>query len=114
MRFLGVGVLNTIFGFGCYAILVLLGLHYTLAIALSTICGVIFNFKTLSTIVFHASGNRRIFRFILAYIIIYFFNAFGVYFIGMCGGGLLLGGAIMLLPAAFLAYILQKLYVFKM
>lgn len=113
MRFLGVGVLNTIFGFGCFALLVGLGLHYTAALAYSTVCGVAFNFKTLGALVFRSNENWRIFRFIAVYILIYFLNATGIYIIGLCGGSSLLGGALMLLPAAFLGYLLQKRFVFK-
>jgi putative flippase GtrA len=113
VRFLVVGVLNTIFGFGCFALFVGLGLHYTAALACSTICGVVFNFKTLGALVFRSNENWRIFRFIAVYFLIYFFNAAGIYLIGLCGGSSLLGGALMLLPAAFLGYLLQKRFVFK-
>lgn len=113
IRFLGVGVLNTIFGYGCYALLVVIGLHYSLALAISTICGIFFNFKTLGALVFNSSDNRRIFRFILVYIFAYLINAVGVYFVEISGGGALLGGAMMLLPAALLTYLLQKHFVFK-
>ena len=113
VRFFGVCVLNTLFGFGCFSLLLSIGVHYTIALALSTICGVLFNFKTIGTLVFHSKENWRIFRFILVYILIYFFNAAGIYLVERCGGGALLGGAIMLLPAALLAYLLQKRFVFK-
>lgn len=106
-------MLNTIFGFGFFALLVGMGLHYTISLACSTVCGVVFNFKTISALVFCSNENWRIFRFVLVYILIYFFNAAGIFLVGLFSGGPLLGGAIMLMPAALLAYSLQKQFVFK-
>ena len=74
IRFVLIGLLNTAFGVGLYCLLVDLGMPYRSAVLLSTVLGVLFNFKTIGTFVFKNTNNRLIFRFILAYVIIYFIN----------------------------------------
>ena len=69
VKFIFVGVLNTAFGYLAYALLLFLGLHYTLAVVLSTIAGVLFNFKTTGTIVFKNNNNKLIFKFVAVYAI---------------------------------------------
>jgi putative flippase GtrA len=51
VRFLLVGVLNTIFGYFLYGTLILIGLDYKLAVLLATILGVLFNFQTTGRLV---------------------------------------------------------------
>ncbi|MGC7556563.1 GtrA family protein, partial [Pandoraea pneumonica] len=41
-----VGGLNTLFGYGVFAVCLWIGLHYSLAIAISTVLGTLFNFKS--------------------------------------------------------------------
>ncbi|WP_363163473.1 GtrA family protein [uncultured Bacteroides sp.] len=74
VRFLLVGLLNTAFGLGIYCFFIYIELSYKLAVLLSTVLGVLFNFKTIGTLVFKNKNNRLILRFILSYIIIYFIN----------------------------------------
>ena len=52
VRFLVIGAVNTAFSYVIYALLVLIGLHYSLATLISTILGIIFNFFTTGRIVF--------------------------------------------------------------
>ena len=76
LRFLVVGVLNTLVGYGLYAGFILLGIPYLIALLLSTILGVIFNYFSTGRLVFKSTGGLPIFiRFITAYIIVYFINA---------------------------------------
>lgn len=55
--FLLVGVMNAAFGYGCFAAFLYLGLHYSLALLLATILGVLFNFKSIGALVF---GSKKI------------------------------------------------------
>lgn len=110
IRFLLVGVANTIFGYTIFAMFILLGLHYAVAVLLASICGVLWNFKTTGTIVFKNRDNRLILRFIGVYVLIYFLN---VGFLRVCGLSSLVGQAVIILPLALLTFWLQKKYVFK-
>jgi len=79
IRFLLVGVINTLFGYGVYAFLLLLGVHFTLAALLSTIFGVLFNFKSTGALVFKSNNNQLIIKFFVVYGILYFLNVTGIY-----------------------------------
>lgn len=112
-RFLFVGGINTLFGYGVYTVLILIGLDYKLAILISTTCGVLFNFKTTGVLVFRSRNNVLIFKFIGVYIIVYFANVLGVKLLLLTGLNSLAAGAICLLPVALLSFFLNKYFVFK-
>jgi putative flippase GtrA len=112
VRFLFVGMLNTIFGYSCFSLLLYADLHYSMALFFSTIFGVIFNFKSTGSLVFSSSDNRLIFRFVGVYIVIYFVNIAGISSLFHVGIQPYIGGAILIIPVAILAFLLNKRYVF--
>jgi putative flippase GtrA len=67
VRFLGVGALNTAFGYLLFAAFVFLGLASGLALALATVMGVAFNFLTTGRLVFANSDHRRLPRYLAVY-----------------------------------------------
>ena len=76
IKFLSVGVLNTVFGYSIYAFLLFLKTPYLLALFAATIAGVIFNSLTFGLLVFNGCGGRFIFgKFVIAYALIYGVNA---------------------------------------
>lgn len=113
VRFLAVGVLNTAFGYACYVLLLLAGLHYTLALLLGTVLGVMFNFKTTGSLVFGSRDNRLIARFVGTYAIIYCCNVVAIGLLLRTGLSAQWAGALMLLPMAVLAFILNRKFVFS-
>jgi putative flippase GtrA len=113
IRFLMVGGVNTIFGYGVFAALILLHLHYTLAALLSTICGVLFNFKTTGTLVFKNKSNRLIFRFFGVYLITYLLNIGLLKLFAINGVGSLAAQAILALPLATISFLLNRKFVFS-
>ena len=86
VRFGAVGVLNTAFGYGLYALFVHLGVLPELALLVATIIGVIFNFFTTGRLVFRNSDNGLFIRFAAAYASIYVLNALALR--GLLGAGL--------------------------
>ena len=113
IKFIFVGMLNTLFGYGCFAFLLYMDMHYSIALLLSTILGVAFNFKTTGTLVFGSHNNRLIFRFIGSYMIIYIINASGIAVLLYAGFPPHLGGAILIVPMAVIAFLLNKKFVFN-
>lgn len=113
IRFLIVGVVNTLFGYGCFAALLYIGLHYALAGMISTISGVLFNFKSTGKAVFHSSDNRLIFRFVGVYCVTYCISTIGVGLFELIRITPYISGAIMLIPMALLSFYLNKHFVFK-
>lgn len=75
-RFLGVGVLNTLFGYLVYALLIIVQAPPLLALLLATIFGIIFNYFSIGRLVFRNQSKWTTFvRFICAYAIVYTINA---------------------------------------
>lgn len=73
-RFVVVGLLNTLFGYGVYAALVLFDIEYHLALTLATLTGIFFNFKTTGVIVFENRDLRPILKFFFGYLLVYSVN----------------------------------------
>jgi len=112
IRFLIVGGLNTVFGYSIYSVFILLHLHYVLAALLGQICGILFNFKTTGTIVFKNKENRLIFRFFGVYLVTYLITIGLLKIFSVYGVGSLVAGAIIILPIAFLSFLLNRKFVF--
>lgn len=113
IRFLFVGGLNTAFGYSIYVILIYLHLHYSLAALMATILGVLFNFKTTGRLVFKSKNNRLLFKFICVYVIIYVINIASLKVFNSFKVDMYLAGAVLLLPMAVIAFILNRNLVFK-
>jgi putative flippase GtrA len=112
-KFILVGVLNTIVGYGLFAFFIFLHIHYTLAVLFSTILGVLFNFKSIGKLVFGSHDNRLIFRFILVYVVIYFLNTFFLWLFKYFGfENMYINGFILLAPLAVVSFVLNKNFVF--
>lgn len=112
VRFLLVGGLNTAFGYGVFVACLWLGMHYALAGAISTVLGVLFNFKSTGNLVFRSKGNRNLPRFLAVYAVIYLVNLLALGVMLHFGIPEWLGGLILLLPSAILSYVLNRQFVF--
>jgi putative flippase GtrA len=113
VRFMLVGVVNTLFGYGFFYLFLRLGLHYAIALFFATVLGVLFNFKTIGALVFKSHDNQRVVRFFLVYLVVYGVNSLGVkVFIGS-GFSPSVAGAFLILPMAILAFILNRKFVFN-
>lgn len=113
IRFLAVGGLNTLFGYSMFAALIAAGLHYSLAVFLSTALGVLFNFKTTGALVFKRSEAGLIFRFVLGYAAVYCLNVGLLRALHAAGFSLYAGGALLLLPMAVVSYVINSRLVYR-
>ena len=113
IRFLLVGGLNTAFGYGIFALFIFIGIHYTIAAFLSSAAGITFSFFTTGRLVFNNRDNRLIFKFVSVYGLLYLFNVAGLKLGLILGYNEYISGAVLLLPSALLAYLLQKIIVFR-
>lgn len=112
VRFLAVGMLNTLFGYGCFVLLLYVGLHYTMALLLGTVLGVLFNFKTTGSLVFGVRDNRLLARFVGTYAVIYACNVVAIELLLRTGLSAQVAGAVLLLPMAALAFVINRKFVF--
>lgn len=113
VRFLAAGAVNSLFGYGLFALLYYLGIHYALALLIATVIGVLFNFKTTGYLVFRSNDNSLIFRFAASYAVVYAVNVSCLKILSLIGIDMYYGGAVLILPMAVLAYIINKKFVFK-
>lgn len=113
LKFLLVGVLNTAVGYSIFLIALWIGLHYSAAIAVATVLGTLFNFKSTGTMVFRSRDNSRLFRFIMVYGMIYLLNVAGIAALLQFGFQEWFAGLCLLLPLALVSYILNSRYVFS-
>jgi len=112
-RFIMVGIINTAFGYALFALLIYLKFHYSIAVLISTILGVLFNFKTIGEIVFNNKSNRLILRFCMVYFITYWLNVFIIFiFKKVISENLYLVGFLALIPVALITFFLNKYFVF--
>jgi len=112
-KFLLVGGLNTLFGYSLFAVLIYAGLHYTVAVFIGTIIGVVFNFKTTGKLVFKSHDNSLIWKFFGVYGVIYLLNIIGLYLLEKISIDIYIAGMILILPMALVSFGLNKRFVFK-
>ncbi|WP_449394804.1 GtrA family protein [Devosia riboflavina] len=113
VRFLLVGGLNTLFGYGVFALMLWFGFHYSAASAIATVMGILFNFKSTGRLVFKSSDNSRLVRFILVYIVVYGVNVASLALLLRADIGAYTAGLLLILPLALLAYFLNASFVFR-
>ena len=113
IRFLMVGGINTLFGYSVYALLLFLNFHYSLAAIVSTFFGILFNFKTTGRLVFLNNDNILFFKFVGVYALTCLINIIALKIFDTFDVDLYLAGAIMLLPMAGTAFLLNKKFVFE-
>jgi len=112
IRFVLVGILNTLFGYSIFALLIFLQLNYAAALLLATIMGVFFNFKTIGKLVFKSSDNKLIFRFAGVYTVAYLLNLGLIFALSFWISNRYLEQAILAFPVALFSYYLNKRLVF--
>jgi len=75
VRFLIVGAVNTLVGYGLFCAFLYLGLASLIALTLATVLGVCFNFFSTGRIVFGHKDPSRFRRFVLLYVVYFAVNA---------------------------------------
>ncbi len=113
VRFLLVGGLNTAFGYGAYALFLFLGLHYAAAAAISTIVGILFNFRTYGVLVFGNRDPSLLWKFLCVYGITYVVSVLCLRVASQLRLDLFLVGAALILPMATLSFLLNRRFVFR-
>lgn len=112
MRFLLVGGLNTLVGYALFALFIWAGLRYPIAIGLATVLGVAFNFQSTGRLVFGGARRSQLLRFVAAYTMVYLVNIGAVALLLRAGLNVYLANALVILPLALIAFLLQRRFVF--
>lgn len=112
-RYVFVASVNVMAGYGVFALLIFLKLHYILAITVSTIFGILFGFKAFSRLVFNNQNNFLILKYLLVWALVYLSNIIGLTVLNYLKINNYVAGFIMLFPSAALGFLLNKKFVFK-
>ena len=112
-RFGLAGALNTAFGYGAYALLLALGLHYALANLGALALGVCFSFRTHAMLVFGQAHGRAFGRHVLGWLVLYAVNVAAIAVLLRAGLGPYAAGALCVAPLAVLSYLVQRHFVFR-
>lgn len=112
-RFIGfliAGGINTLFGYGVYSAQVLMGIVPHIAVVISTVVGVLFNFLTTSA-VFRSRDLRKLPRFLAVYAAMMGLNILLLHIAMRVGLGPLLAQAL-ILPIFTLTFLAMRRFVF--
>jgi putative flippase GtrA len=112
-RFILVGLINTLFGYSIYALMIYIGLSYDVALIISTVCGIIFNFHSIGKLVFNNFKYTLLFKFVLVYVLVYFINLLLIKLFIWLGANAYLGGGLAIIPSAAASFLLNKYLVFN-
>jgi putative flippase GtrA len=113
VRFVAVGALNTAFGYSVFYLLLALSGHSIASLAIATIFGMLFNFRSIGGLVFGSSDSRLLTRFIAVYVVVFIVNAAGLRALELLGVGSALAAALLIPVMAALAYRLMRDFVFS-
>ncbi len=112
VRFVLVGVLNTIFGYATFATLTAMGCSEAWAVPGAMLAGVLFNFVTYGKVVYESLDQRRIPRFAMAYLFVYGCDIVGLRVLERSGLDAYHAQFILALPLAATMYLLNDRWVF--
>lgn len=113
VRFVLVGLVNTAFSYGVYALFIFLGFHYSLATLFQIVLSTLFNFNTFGKLVFKKSDRWAILRFILVSLTLYLIYTFGIKALRSFRLNDYISGAIMVFPVMMTSFFLNKFFVFR-
>ncbi|MBT4732800.1 GtrA family protein [Candidatus Woesearchaeota archaeon] len=111
--FIVVGSINTLVYYLIYSFFLYIGMDYKLSVLLATILGVFFSFKTLGNFVFLNNSNKLLYKFILAYSLIYLLNVALIKLFYSIVFNYYLSGLISIIVCAFVSFFLNKYFVFS-
>lgn len=112
LRFLVVGGVNTLFGYGAYALLLFVGLSYGWAALFGTVAGIAFNYLTTGRFVF---GDRAgiPWRFVAIYVLTYLLNLAALWMLDRAGWDPYRSGLVLIVPMALVSFALMRTFVFR-
>ena len=113
VRFLAIGLVNTLFGYLAFAILIYMGISEVAAVPTAMVAGTLFNFISYGKYVFASLNPRRLPKFVMAYLLLYACNLGGLRGLARVGMGPYAGQAILTLPLVILAYVFNDRWVFR-
>lgn len=115
-RFLFVGVLNTIFGYGIYALFIYIGIQYILANTLSYILGILHSYIWNKYFTFKQTHRNLLefIRFVSVYLLSYASSCLLLWlFVGKMGMSAYIAGVLSLFITTVISYVGHNFFSFQ-
>jgi putative flippase GtrA len=112
VRFVIVGGLNTVFGYGLFTVFYLLSHHRQLSLVASTAVAVLFNYFTTGRLVFANRGFKAMIPFFLGYGVVLIVNMASLEILTRAAVHTLVAQAISLPLMVVLSYVINRYVVF--
>ena len=113
VRFLLVGMLNSMFGFCVFSAVVWLGQGTVAALLAGNVAGLVFNFFSTGGLVFRTLALTRLPKFLVCYVLMLFMNYGLLAILAPVLDSKILAQAILTVPMASLSYLLLTFWVYK-
>jgi putative flippase GtrA len=113
IQFLLIGCLNITMGYGLFAAFIILSLPTALALLLSTVVGVLFNYCSSGRLVFSWRTSNRLWLFVLSHTVIYSLNIAALLWLERMSIPVLVAQAFVLPLIVVLAFLFNKCFVFS-
>ncbi len=113
LRFIVVGIGNTVVSYCIYAGIVFIGWGFRWANLVALVIGIIFSFKSQGRLVFLKNDNRLFLRFLLSWVFIYVGTIAVIGHLVQSGINEYYAGLLALPFSATLSYLSQKYFVFR-
>lgn len=111
-RYYSAGVVNSLFGYGLFSLLVTVGLNIYVAQLLSHCVGVAFNWLTYSRFAFSdREGSRG--RFVMSYVVNYFLGLGALFLASRLVSSPYLAGLIAIVAVSVINYFVLKQFVYR-
>jgi putative flippase GtrA len=110
LRFGLAGLLNAGFGFSVFVLLVMVGVWPSVALAVTMVAAIAFNFQTSRRLVFRSNGD--IVRFVAVYASVLVVNWVALAGLEWAGFSVLWSQALLTLPIAAISFLGQQRFVF--
>lgn len=112
LRYVLIGIGNTVFSYGAYAALLFVGFEYRVASLLALVLGIAFSFTTQGTMVFRNATRITFVKFVVAWALLYLFNISLIALLMRASMSAYLAGAIATVPVTLVSYFVLKFAVF--
>lgn len=114
-RFLFIGIVNTLFSYFIFIILYYFLFNKEMALTLSFIISILFNFQTISKYVFNDSKQKKFIVFILIYVFTYLLNLLHLFVtVDIYDMNVYLAQFLTLLYLPVISFYLNKNYVYNL
>lgn len=112
-KFILIGVVNTLFYYSLYALLIYLGFSYIVSVILATLVAMFFSFKTFGKYVFYNEKRNLLLKFLLLTLLNTALNILIIYLLSHLNYTHYTAGAIATVLVAINSFLLNKFFVFK-